>query len=376
MTNISVKGNKVVRILGTRGIPASHGGFETFAEYLSLYLVKNGWKVIVYCQEEGEGGVYTDSWKGVDRVNIPVKSAGAAGTIIFDWKSTLHAANSKELVLTLGYNTAIFCTLLRIKKIPNVINMDGIEWKRQKWGIIAKTWFYLNERAGCWLGNHLVADHPEIKKHLSTRVNPNKITTIAYGAEKLSGLERGVLNDYGLLPDGYMTLIARPEPENSILEVIEGFSEKSRGCKLVVLGNYEPEKNAYHKKVIEAASPEVIFLGAIYDKNILNALRFFSLAYIHGHQVGGTNPSLIEAMGASNPVLAHDNKFNRWVLEEGGRFFSDACSLSTLVTDVIENSALRSDMKKATVKRYNSEFTWENILNKYEDMLVLHLPNN
>ncbi len=376
MTNISVKGNKVVRILGTRGIPASHGGFETFAEYLSLYLVKNGWKVIVYCQEEGEGGVYTDSWKGVDRVNIPVKSAGAAGTIIFDWKSTLHAANSKELVLTLGYNTAIFCTLLRIKKIPNVINMDGIEWKRQKWGIIAKTWFYLNERAGCWLGNHLVADHPEIKKHLSTRVNPNKITTIAYGAEKLSGLDSDVLNDYGLFPDGYMTLIARPEPENSILEVIEGFSEKSRGCKLVVLGNYEPEKNAYHKKVIEAASPEVIFLGAIYDKNILNALRFFSLAYIHGHQVGGTNPSLIEAMGASNPVLAHDNKFNRWVLEEGGRFFSDACSLSTLVTDVIENSALRSDMKKATVKRYNSEFTWENILNKYEDMLVLHLPNN
>ena len=92
--------------------------------------------------------------------------------------------------------------------------------------------------------------------------------------------------------------------------------------------------------------------------------------------MGGTNPSLIEAMGASNPVLAHDNKFNRWVLEEGGRFFSDACSLSTLVTDVIENSALRSDMKKATVKRYNSEFTWENILNKYEDMLVLHLPNN
>ena len=375
MTNISVK-DKVVRILGTRGVPASHGGFETFAEYLSLFLVKNGWKVIVYCQEDGEGELIEDTWKGVHRVRIPIKKQGAAGTIIFDWISTRHAANSKELVLTLGYNTAIFCTLLRIKKIPNVINMDGIEWKRQKWGIIAKTWFYLNERAGCWLGNHLVADHPEIKKHLSTRVNPNKITTIAYGAEKLRGLDDDVLNDYGLLPDGYMTLIARPEPENSILEVIEGFSEKSRGCKLVVLGNYEPEKNAYHKKVIEAASPEVIFLGAIYDKNILNALRFFSLAYIHGHQVGGTNPSLIEAMGASNPVLAHDNKFNRWVLEEGGRFFSDACSLSTLVTDVIENSALRSDMKKATVKRYNSEFTWENILNKYEDMLVLHLPNN
>ncbi len=374
MKNIVAK-DKVLRVLGTRGIPASHGGFETFAEYLSLYLVEKGWKVIVYCQEDGEGEVFEDIWQGVHRVRIPIKKQGAAGTIIFDWISTRHAAKSSELVLTLGYNTAIFCALLRVKKIPNVINMDGIEWKRQKWGIIAKTWFYLNERAGCWLGNHLVADHPEIKKHLATRVNPNKITTIAYGAEKLSNLESDVLNDYGLLPDGYMTLIARPEPENSILEVIEGFSEKSRGCKLVVLGNYEPEKNSYHKKVIEAASSEVVFLGAIYDKKILNALRFFSLAYIHGHQVGGTNPSLIEAMGASNPVLAHDNKFNRWVLADGGRYFSDADSLSKLVTSVLDNSALRSEMKNAVVLRYESEFTWKKILKKYEDMLVSCLPN-
>ncbi len=375
MKSATVK-NKVIRVLGIRGIPASHGGFETFAEFLSLYLVDQGWKVIVYCQESGEGGLFEDVWKGVHRVRIPVKNEGAAGTIVFDWLSTRHAAQSKELVLTLGYNTAIFCSLLRIKKIPNIINMDGIEWKRQKWGVVAKTWFYLNERAGCWLGNHLVADHPEIKKHLATRVREDKITTIAYGAEQLSGLDSALLNKYDLLPNGYMTLIARPEPENSILEVIEGFSKENRGCKLVVLGNYDPEKNPYHKKVQDAASSEVVFLGAIYDKEVLSVLRFFSLAYIHGHQVGGTNPSLVEAMGASNPVLAHDNKFNRWVLRDGGRYFSDAASLSKWVAEILNNVALRQEMRDEVIRRYENEFTWEKILKKYEDMLVSFLPSN
>lgn len=371
---MSVK--KVVRILGIRGVPASHGGFETFAEYLSLYLVRGGWKVIVYCQVEGDGEVYTDTWSGVDRVNIPVNRSGAAGTIVFDWLSTVHASKSKELVLTLGYNTAVFCSILRLKKIPNIINMDGIEWKRQKWGIIAKTWFYLNERVGCWLGNHLVADHPEIKKHLSTRVNHNKITTIAYGAVQLRNLDSGILDEYGLLPDNYMTLIARAEPENSILEVVEGFSKNKRGCKLVILGKYDPENNEYHKKVLAAASDEVIFLGAIYDKNILNVLRFYSKAYIHGHQVGGTNPSLVEAMGASNPVLAHDNKFNRWVLAGGGRYFVDSNSFSKLVSIILNDSTLRMELKNEVIKRYVDEFTWNKILGEYEKLLVSYLPKS
>ncbi len=365
---------KVIRILGIRGVPASHGGFETFAEYLSLYLVKNGWKVIVYCQEEGDGGIYTDTWKGVDRVNIPVQRAGAAGTIIFDWKSTCHAANSKELVLTLGYNTAVFCTLLRVKKIPNIINMDGIEWKRQKWGIIAKTWFYLNERAGCWLGNHLIADHPDIKKHLSSRINEKKITMIPYGADELSHLSPDLLEGYSLSPYGYMTLIARPEPENSILDIVKGFSMKNRGCKLVVLGRYSPEESVYHKEIMDAASDEVLFLGAIYDKEKLNVLRFFSLAYVHGHQVGGTNPSLVEAMGAGNLIIAHDNRFNRWVLDNSGLFFKDAGSFSTAISKVIQDQELRNKIKEETIKRYKAEFTWGKILRKYEDVLEGFLP--
>jgi hypothetical protein len=153
---------KSLRILGTRGIPAQHGGFETFAQQLALYLVNHGWKVTAYCQSTGSGDSYEDSWNGIKLMHIPVKQTGAKSTIIFDWKSTLHASHYNDLILTLGYNTAIFCVLYRLKGIINLINMDGIEWKRDKWSFPERIWLLLNEFAGCWLGNHLIADHPEI----------------------------------------------------------------------------------------------------------------------------------------------------------------------------------------------------------------------
>ena len=203
---------RTLRILGTRGVPAAHGGFETFAEQLALYLVGRGWRVVVYCQQEGEGPLSEDAWQGVERVRIPVRGSGAKSTIVFDWLANRHAARHRDLCLTLGYNTAVFCALLRLKGIPNVINMDGIEWSRAKWGPIAKTWFWLNDWAGCWLGDHLVADHPQIKAHLATRVRPDKITTIAYGAERIASAPEAPLRALGLESGRYLTLIARPEP--------------------------------------------------------------------------------------------------------------------------------------------------------------------
>ena len=170
--------HKCLCILGTRGIPAQHGGFETFAEFLALYLVKQEWDVTVYCQEDDGDSVWEDEWRGVHLVHIPVKQGGALGTIVFDWKSTLHASRQKGLILTLGYNTAAFGLLYRLKGITNLFNMDGLEWQRDKWSSLERAWLYMNERMGCWLGNHLVADNPEIKNHLVTRVKPEKVTMI------------------------------------------------------------------------------------------------------------------------------------------------------------------------------------------------------
>lgn len=357
-----------IRILGTRGVPAAHGGFETFAEHLAPYLVRRGWQVTVYCQEDGAGPVFEDAWQGVRRVRMPVATQGAAGTIVFDWKSTLHATGEKGLVLTLGYNTAVFCALYRLKGLKSVINMDGVEWQRQKWGALAKTWFWLNDWAGCWLGNHLVADHPEIKKHLATRVASEKITMIPYGADRVDAADVGLIAPYGLESGSYAILIARAEPENSILQVVRAWSRKPRGCKLLVLGKYDPD-HAYQRAVKAAASDEVIFVGAIYDKTVVQALRFHARLYVHGHQVGGTNPSLVEALGAGNAVLAHDNPYNRWVAGEGGAYFTGEDGCAEQIESLLMNAGLMTRLQIAGRARHAVEFTWAKVLGNYEMLL-------
>lgn len=363
-----------IRILGTRGVPAAHGGFETFAEYLALYLVQLGWRVTVYCQQDKAGPVYEDDWEGVHRVHIPVTQQGPLGTIIFDWKSTVHASGKKDLILTLGYNTALFSVLYRVKGLTNLINMDGIEWKRAKWSRPIKAWFWLNERLGCWLGNHLVADNPAIKAHLATRVPADKITMIPYGAKKVDGANDVALDGFGLEASKFITIVARPEPENSILEMVKAFSRKKRDVKLVVLGKYD-SAHAYQKQVMDAASSEVIFPGAVYDKAILESLRFYSLLYLHGHQVGGTNPSLLEALGAGNPVLAHDNQFNRWVAGEGARYFNDEESCAKELEIILGDSEIRSEMAASSKNRYEATFTWEKVLGEYEVLLSSWHPS-
>ena len=359
---------KKIRILGTRGVPAAHGGFETFAEHLALYLVQRGWEVTVYCQEDGPGVVFEDTWQGIHRIRMPVAASGAAGTIVFDWRSTLHASRSKSLVLTLGYNTAVFCVLYRLRGTPNVINMDGVEWRRQKWGSVAKAWFWLNDWAGCWLGNHLVADHPEIERHLQTRVSAAKITTIPYGADAVVAADAGLLAQYGVAPGRYAVLIARAEPENSILEVVQAWSRQHRGMHLVVLGKYEAA-HAYQQAVMAAASAEVLFVGAIYDKTVVQALRFFARFYVHGHQVGGTNPSLVESLGAGNAVLAHDNPYNRWVAADSALYFSDRDDCAAKIGRLLDDALLLARLREASRLRHQAQFTWDQVLQAYERLL-------
>lgn len=362
---------KVLRILGTRGIPAAHGGFETFAEHLALYLARRGWQITVYCQQDGVGAVYEDSWQGVRRVHIPIPMTlpGALRTIIFDWKSTLHAAREPGLVLTLGYNTAVFCLVYRLKGITNLINMDGIEWRRGKWNRLERAWLYLNERAGCWLGNHLIADHPEIKAHLATRVAVSKITMIPYGSDRIDHSNSEMLAQYQLQSGGYAIVIARPEPENSVREIVAAFSRKHRGIKLVVLGKYCPGQTPYHRQVLEAAGEEVKFLGAIYDKNVVRALRFHAVFYAHGHQVGGTNPSLVEAMGAGSAVLAHGNHFNRWVAGPAARYFEDEQQCADQLDAILSDATVIERMRESSRKRHAAVFTWESVHEEYEGLL-------
>ncbi len=366
---------KKLVILGVRGVPAAHGGFETFAEYLCPFLLDRGWGVVVYCQDHGSGPVYESEWNGVKRIHIPVKNEGPMGTIIFDLKSVVHSLRHEGVFLTLGYNTALFNLLHRLMSKRNVINMDGIEWRRDKWGFAAKTWFWLNERIGCWAGNHLVADHPKIKQHLATRVREDKITMIPYGGDEVFFADAGLLVKYGIQPGSFSVIIARPEPENSFLEMVRAFSRCRRDHTLVVLGNFDPENNHYHRKVIGAASEEVLFAGAIYESPVVQALRYFSRFYLHGHRVGGTNPSLVEALGAGCAVIAHDNHFNRWVAGPGAAFFKDESACAVLLDQLLANDTAVSRMKSASRKRFQESFTWPQVLREYEELLTRWCPS-
>ena len=362
-----------VRILGTHGIPAAYGGFETAAENVALHLVARGWRVVVYCQTSGSGPLVEDEWNGIERVTIPVARDGWLGTSAFDRRSIRHAVRYRDLSLTFGYNTAVFNIAQRRRGLKNVINMDGIEWSRARWGPAKQAILYVNERIACWVGDRLIADHPEIERYLRRKARASKISTITYGADAVTEASPDPVIALGLEPGRYLTLICRPIPENSILELVTAFSAKPRGYRLAVLGQYAPDTDDYHRAVIAAASDEVAFVGAVYEPEAVRALRFHSVGYLHGHTVGGTNPSLVEAMAAGNAVVAHDNPYNRWVAQGGALYFADAEQAEERISTVLEDAGIRAQLAAAGRSRHAEEFTWEHVAGQYEALLTTQL---
>ena len=360
-----------VLILGCRGVPARHGGFETFAEDLARYLIARNHEVTVYCQAAPGGSIKIDRWEEIRRVHIPAPE-GALGTLLFDLAAVRHSSHERGVVLTLGYNTGVLNFLYRLRRIPNLMNMDGIEWRRQKWSRLQRGWLWLNERAGARAATHLIADHPGIQTHLTRHTRQEKITMIPYGAHLTNSAPAEPIQQYGLHPDHYFILIARPEPENSVLEIVQAYSAKTREIPLVLLGRYEPDKNPYHKRVIDAAGSEIKFLGAIYDKEIVRSLRFHARAYLHGHSVGGTNPSLVESFAAGNAVIAHDNPFTRWVAGERAKFFQGASDLAEILDTLEQEPTLLEHMRQGSRMRYQESFTQEKVLLAYEQLLLRH----
>ena len=357
-----------VRILGTRGVPSQHGGFETAAQQVGTELVRRGWRVIVYCQSERQPNGFQDTWQGIERVHFRGRFDGAPGTMLFDARATRHAAKHRDLCLVLGYNTAFLNAQLRAHRVPVVINMDGIEWQRERWSTGERLFLRANEHIGSRIGCHLIADHPEIASHLSRFTPRSKITMIPYGAPEITAAPTEHLRAFGVEPGGFVSLIARPVPENSILEIVRGFSRSTRGVRLLVLGTYDPA-DRYHRAVQEAAGDEVVFAGPVYDPALVGALRFHSLAYLHGHRVGGTNPSLVEALGAGNPVIAHDNPFNRWVAQGAAVYFADQAQFEDRLEAVLGGGVDLVAMARSGRERHADAFTWPRITDQYEQVL-------
>ena len=289
---------KSLLILGTRGVPARHGGFETFAERLALYLAERGWRVSVYCQEDVDEisePVRVDEWRGMTRIFIQTARKGGLATLDFDWKCVRDALRRPGVCLVLGYNGAAFLPVLRLFGRKIFTNMDGIEWRRPKWRLPIRAWFFVNEWIAAWTSQRLVADHPAIADHLATR-RPRKATVvIPYGGDPIVAAPAAPVEALGLTPGRYLISIARIEPDNNIATMVRAFSARRRGMKLVVLGKLEAG-NRYHAEVRAAAGDEVVFAGAIYDPAIVSALalprpRLFARTHRRRHQsVAGRSP--------------------------------------------------------------------------------------
>ena len=357
-----------VLILGTRGIPAAHGGFETFAERLAVYLAARGWHVGVYCQSEVgrvEKRIRSSDWNGIELITVEIGLRGPAATLAFDAFCVHDAAARGGVCLVLGYNGAAFLPYLRARGGRILTNMDGIEWRRPKWSLPVRAYFYVSEWIAAWSSQRLVADHPIMADHLARRRPRRAIATIAYGGDPPpAGLGSPPL---GLQPDRYLVSIARIEPDNNILTIVEAFSRRPRGMRLVVLGTMNVG-NPYHRAVEDAASDEVLFPGAIYEATQVQALRVHARAYLHGHTVGGTNPSLVEALWAGSAVIAHDNPFNRGTAGDGQFYFSDANSCAAVIERVLVDAPAVAAAREAS-RRRAERFRWDDVLAAYEDAL-------
>lgn len=346
-----------IGLLGTRGIPNKYGGFEEFAEKVTEHWVNEGHEVIVYCESDVES--YEDVLpNGVKRVFIKTFQRSLKGFYLFlyDYQSTKDAVRRKcDVIYHAGYQSAAFGNWLLRKKLTGrlVYNMDGLEWMRSKWSkpiqIITKYF----EKQAAKSGALLVADNKGIQEYLSSNYNVSS-ELIAYGADKVENPDPEYLKEYGLHPRTYNILVARFEPENNLEAVIRAHIKAEQ--QLIVIAN---NTTAHYKELSQLmdTSEFINFLGPIYNKEMLNALRAFSKYYFHGHTVGGTNPSLLEAMACKCNILAHDNSFNRDVLKENGFYWKDSESIVNLLSKP-SNLEFNNEQQ---LKYLESNYSWKQV---------------
>lgn len=359
-----------IAILGTRGIPNNYGGFEQFAEYISVGLAELGHDVTVYNPHFHS---YTgDSFKGVkiQRINSPEEKIGSIGNFIYDYRSLKHAlAQNFDLIYEAGYGTASpSYFLLKDETVPVLTNMDGLEWKRSKWNFITKRLMRYFEKLAIQKSHYLIADNTGIQQYYKDYHNAESIY-LPYGADAVYQFDVDVPAVYNLAQDSYLMLVARLEPENNITMILDGYVKSGTSYPFIVIGNHNNKYGAYLKDRYK--SNDVRFLGGIYDKAKLDSLRCFAKAYFHGHSVGGTNPSLLEAMASRAFIFAHDNDFNKGVLEANAIYFSSSESLAAKITNIKAlSNAHREGYLQGNVHKILNYYNWKRVIKLHEEVFT------
>lgn len=359
-----------VAILGTRGVPASYGGFETAVEEIGKRLASRGYEVTVYCRNPGQT---LTEFEGMTLVNLPAVKHRMAETLSHTALSTARAIvkDKPDVALLLNAGNAPLIKPLQLAGIPVAVHLDGLESRREKWRGTGARYYRWAERLATKQADEVIADAAAIADHVQ-RAYGRACVTIPYGAQVIDP-GAGRLGELDLVRRDYHLVVARMEPENHVLEAVHGYAISDETRPLVVVGS-APYSRWYIDQVEEVARANsgIHLLGSIYDDELLNQLYANARSYIHGHSVGGTNPSLLRAMGAGAPVLAFDCEFNREVTADRAFFWSDADALARIF-DVVADGEVDSelsDMADAGRERVREHYRWDSVADSYEALIV------
>ncbi len=357
-----------IAIIGTVGVPAEYGGFESLVDNLLDYPLENA-EYTVFCSSKH----YNEKryfYKGARLKYLPFKANGVQ-SILYDIYSMIIAAKQNHILLVLGVSGGIFLPILRLfySKVKVITNVDGIEWRRAKWGKLAK-WYLKNAEAiAVKYSDVVIADNLGIKEYIQEKY---KILPeiIAYGAKEHFPSNIDFLKKLELNPKSYAFKVCRIEPENNVNMILEAFVKIST-IKLVIVGNWNTSVYGIELKNKYTNYDHLILLDPIYDLNILNQLRANCMIYVHGHSAGGTNPSLVEAMALKLPIIAFDVNFNRFTLNNQGLFFSNKDELIDLMNN--RNSIDFEKLRNTNYNTFTNNYQWSVISEKYSDVFKQQL---
>lgn len=352
-----------VALLGTRGIPARYGGFETFAEELSVRLAGRGHEVTVYCRQRHPEPFY----RGVRLATLPTIRHKYLDTLAHTAISTLHLlAHRTDVALYCNGANAIFCLLPRVVGVPVALNVDGLERKRRKWNALARTWYLASEWLAPRCATRVVTDAAEIERYYRERYRCES-TFIPYGAEVGPVPGRAALDALGLEPRSYFLYVTRMEPENNPLLVRQAFERTGLAQQLVLVGD-APYAHDYIRAVRDTKDARVVLPGAIYGPGY-HELQSHCFAYVHATEVGGTHPALIEAMGRGAVVLYLDTPENAEVAGGAGLPFLPETLTRRLEEVAALPEAERDLWRQRAMARVRERYSWERVTDAYEALL-------
>lgn len=357
-----------IAIIGTRGVPARYGGFETCAEEIGRRLVERGHEVFVYCRR----GYYQEKlsqYEGINLIYISGIERKSLDTLSHTLFSLLHALRCHYdalLIFNAANGPLLFWPKIVGKKVA--VNVDGLEWERGKWNILGKFFYRFAARLTTILADALIADSQAIQKYYWERWKKEAVF-IPYGASIEKSLTPQLLNLFNLKPREYFLQITRFEPENNPLLTVRAFEKLQTEKKLVLVGGAR-YPSRYSRELLSTQDTRIIFPGFIYDKNLIRELLTNCLAYIHGNEAGGTNPALLQAMGCGAMVIARDVVFNREVLHYAGLYYKkEVNDLMAKMRWVLENESQLDILRRQSQEIIASDYQWDKVVDCYEDLL-------